>query len=91
MDGDLKYYSSTTVSRLVTTSIVLLASLVMNGAIVALYVVTNQGVRLGMIAVFTSLFAMSLAILTDGRQTDIILATAACAAVLVVFVSTNTG
>ncbi|KAF4618144.1 hypothetical protein G7Y89_g14962 [Cudoniella acicularis] len=84
---EVKYYSSTHVSRLVTVITVLAASLVIEGAIVALYVVQSQNVKLGLIALFTSLFAASLAILTDGRRTDIILATAACAAVLVVFVS----
>ncbi|KAI2768045.1 hypothetical protein F4815DRAFT_498336 [Daldinia loculata] len=86
---EIKYYSAKNVSRLVTTSTVFLASLVINGAIVALYVVKHEHVRLGMITFFTSLFATSLAVLTDGRRTDIILATAACAAVLVVFVSTS--
>ncbi|KAI1409589.1 hypothetical protein F5Y13DRAFT_89015 [Hypoxylon sp. FL1857] len=86
---EIKYYSTKHVSRLATTSTVLLASLVINGAIVALYVVKDEHVRLGMITVFTSIFATSLAVLTDGRRTDIILATAACAAVLVVFVSTS--
>ncbi|KAI0848531.1 hypothetical protein F5Y00DRAFT_87929 [Daldinia vernicosa] len=86
---EIKYYSAKNVSRLVTTSTVFLASLVINGAIVALYVVKDEHVRLGMITLFTSLFATSLAVLTDGRRTDIVLATAACAAVLVVFVSTS--
>jgi hypothetical protein len=52
-----------------------------------LYVVTDQKIRLGLMALFTTIFAASLAVMTDGRRTDIILATAACAAVLVVFVS----
>lgn len=68
---------------------VLAASLVIEGAIVCLYVLKNQSVRLGLLAVFTSLFAASLAVMTDGRRSDIILATAACAAILVVFVSQN--
>ncbi|KAI1478258.1 hypothetical protein F4774DRAFT_411115 [Daldinia eschscholtzii] len=86
---EIKYYSAKHVSRTVTASTVFLASLVINGAIVALYVVKDEHVRLGMITIFTSLFATSLAVLADGRRTDIILATAACAAVLVVFVSTS--
>ncbi|PMD58331.1 uncharacterized protein K444DRAFT_664437 [Hyaloscypha bicolor E] len=88
---EVKYYSSTLVSRLATIVTVLAASLVIEGAIVALYIVQNQHVRLGLIALFTSIFAASLAVMTDGRRTDIILATAACAAVLVVFVSQSSG
>lgn len=68
---------------------VLAASLVIEGAIVCLYVLKDESVRLGLLAVFTSLFAASLAVMTDGRRSDIILATAACAAILVVFVSQN--
>jgi hypothetical protein len=88
---EVKYYSSTLVSRLATIVTVLAASLVIEGAIVALYIVQNQHVRLGLIALFTSIFAASLAVMTDGRRTDIILAKAACAAVLVVFVSQSSG
>ncbi|KAK6952495.1 hypothetical protein Daesc_007034 [Daldinia eschscholtzii] len=86
---EIKYYSAKHVSRTVTASTVFLASLVINGAIIALYAVKDEHVRLGMITIFTSLFATSLAVLADGRRTDIILATAACAAVLVVSVSTS--
>jgi hypothetical protein len=50
-----------------------------------LYVVTDQKIRLGLMALFTTIFAASLAVMTDGRRTNIILATAA--AVLVGFVS----
>lgn len=89
--AEVKYYSAEHVSRLATILTVVLASLVINVAIVLLYVVKDEHIRLGMIAIFTSLFAASLAVLTDGRRTDIILATAACAAVMVVFVSASPG
>jgi len=85
--GEVKYYSSTNVSRLATVITVLAASLVIDGAIVALYLVANQKIRLGLSALFISIFAASLAVLTDAKRTDMILATAACAAVLVVFIS----
>lgn len=85
----MKYYPSRYVSRLVTIITVLAASLVIEGAVVCLYILEDRSVKLGLLAVFTSLFAASLAAMTDGRRTDIILATAACAAILVVFVSQN--
>ncbi|KAH7410584.1 hypothetical protein BKA64DRAFT_357892 [Cadophora sp. MPI-SDFR-AT-0126] len=85
--GEVKYYSSTLISRIVTIITVIAASIVIDGAIVVLYVVTDQKIRLGLMALFTSVFAASLAIMTDGKRSDVILATAACAAVLVVFVS----
>ncbi|KAH8901572.1 hypothetical protein GQ53DRAFT_851456 [Thozetella sp. PMI_491] len=84
---DVKYYSATRISRLVTVVTVVAASLIIEGAIVTLYFITDESLRLGLIALFTTLFAASLALMTDGRRTDIILATAACSAVLVVFVS----
>ncbi|KAK1623490.1 hypothetical protein BDP81DRAFT_332022 [Colletotrichum phormii] len=85
--GDVKYYSARHVTRLVTIITVLAASLVIQAAIITLYLLRNEALRLCMIAVFTSVFAASLAVMTDGRRTDIILATAACAAVLVAFVA----
>ncbi|KAK6209656.1 hypothetical protein QIS74_11240 [Colletotrichum tabaci] len=83
----IKYYSARHVSRLVTIITVLAASLVIEAAVVILFLMKNEALRLVMIAVFTSIFAASLAVMTDGRRTDIILATAACAAVLVAFVA----
>ncbi|KXH63485.1 hypothetical protein CNYM01_05439 [Colletotrichum nymphaeae SA-01] len=84
---EVKYYSARHVTRLVTIITVLSASLVIQAAIVTLYLIHNEVLRLCMIAIFTSVFAASLAVMTDGRRTDIILATAACAAVLVAFVA----
>ena len=69
----------------------IVASLVINVAIVILYVVTDQPTRMGLIALFTSIFAACLAVMTEARRTDIILATAACAAVLVAFISQGLG
>ncbi|KAK2010442.1 hypothetical protein LZ32DRAFT_588418 [Colletotrichum eremochloae] len=83
----IKYYSAQHVSRLVTIITVVAASLVIEAAIVILFLMKNTTLRLVMIAVFTSIFAASLAVMTDGRRADIILATAACAAVLVAFVA----
>ncbi|KAK0375501.1 hypothetical protein CLIM01_07157 [Colletotrichum limetticola] len=84
---EVKYYSARHVTRLVTIITVLAASLVIQAAIVTLYLIHNEVLLLCMIAVFTSVFAASLAVMTDGRRTDIILATATCAAVLVAFVA----
>ncbi len=88
---EVKYYSNKHVSRLSTLVTVLASSLVIEGAIITLYVVQDERTRLGLLALFTTLFATSLAVFTDGRKSDIILATAACAAVLVVFVSQSIG
>ncbi len=60
-------------------------------AIVSLYVVNNPTAKLGMVAAYTVLFALSIALLTNARRTEIYGVAAAYAAVLVVFVSGNLG
>lgn len=57
--------------------------------IVTLYFISKQSARLGMIAAFTSFFALTVGLLTDARRVEIFGATAAYTAVLVVFVSGN--
>jgi hypothetical protein len=61
------------------------------GAIVALYIVTNPKTRLALVGSFIFLFALSVGLLTDARRPEIFAATAAYAAVLVVFISGNLG
>lgn len=66
-----------------------MASFLILGAIYLLRFVDETGAQLGLIAMFTILFAASVAGLTSARRTEIFAATAAYAAVLVVFVSTT--
>lgn len=54
-----------------------LASLLPIISIVVLYAVDNMGKRLGIIAAFTSIFAMSVAFMTGARRVDVFAATAA--------------
>jgi uncharacterized membrane protein YgcG len=61
------------------------------GAIVSLYVVTDPNKRLAMISCYTVVFAASVALMTSARRVDVFAATAAYAAVLVVFVSGDLG
>lgn len=57
------------------------------GAIVNLYFVQNNATKLGLIGMYTALFAGSVGILTNARRAELFASTAAYAAVLVVFVS----
>ena len=57
--------------------------------ILGLYWVTNPNAKLGMLSGLTVAFAGSLALFTNARRQDVFAATAAYAAVLVVFVSGN--
>lgn len=75
---------------IVGTAVVLAASL-LEGAIVSLYLITNPNLQLGLIALFTSLFAATLALLTNARLAEMFAATAAYAAVFVVFISGSLG
>lgn len=59
------------------------------GSIAVLNRVTDSDRRIGCIAGFTLMFALSIAILTNARRVEIFAATAAYVAVLVVFVSGN--
>jgi hypothetical protein len=54
-----------------------------------LYLVTNDRIRFVLIAVFTALFAAVVSLFSNARRAEMFAATAAYAAVLVVFVSGN--
>lgn len=59
------------------------------GAILLLRLLERETAQLGLIAMFTVLFAASVGVLTNARRVEIFAATAAYAAVLVVFVSSS--
>lgn len=63
------------------------ASIFLIAAIVVLYFIVNPTARLGTLCGFTVIFAGTLASLTSCRRYEVFVATAAYAAVLVVFVS----
>lgn len=69
----------------------LCAAVLLVVAIVSLYVVNNPTAKLGMVAAYTVLFALSIALLTNAKRAEIYGAAAAYAAVLVVFISGNLG
>ena len=67
----------------------ILSALLLVGAIVCLLFVSKKsiGLRVGMIVLFTCLFAGVVGLLTNARRAEIFVSTAAYAAVLVVFIS----
>jgi len=67
----------------------ILAAVLLVGAIILLYNVQSQNWRMAIIAIFMVLFAATVGLLTSARRAEIFAATAAYAAVLVVFVSGN--
>ncbi|KAM5344699.1 hypothetical protein ACJ41O_010561 [Fusarium nematophilum] len=68
-----------------------LAALLLIGAILVLYKTKSDDLKLGLIALFTMIFATSVGLLTNARRAEVFGATAAYAAVLVVFVSGDLG
>jgi len=66
-----------------------IAAALLIGSIAILSKVSDSGRRVGWIAGFTLLFALSITILTNAKRVEIFAATAAYVAVLVVFVSGN--
>jgi len=55
----------------------MIASLLLVGSIVVLYLVTRMDVRLMVIGLFTSFFCLGLGLLTNGRMVEVFSATAA--------------
>jgi len=80
-------HSGRYVMRTVAAISMIIAALLLIGATVALHLIKNDKARLGMIAGFTFLFALSMLLLTNSRKAEIYRATAAYAAALVVLVS----
>lgn len=86
-----RHFSEDDVSRAVTVLTVLFATLLLIGAILGLYFVHSPGIRLAMVAVFTIIFALTVGVCTSAKRAEVFGATAAYAAVLVVFVSGGLG
>ncbi|TVY84455.1 hypothetical protein LSUE1_G001279 [Lachnellula suecica] len=90
-DGRTTYISERSISRFVAIFSTVLAAIMLFGAIISLYIVKNPHALLGMLSGWTVLFAACVGLLTNARRDQIFGATAAYAAVLVVFVSGNLG
>lgn len=84
-------YKNAHITRTVAALDLVLAALLLIGAIVNLYFVPHAKAKLGLVAMYTILFASSIALCTNARRAEIFAATAAYAAVLVVFVSVDLG
>lgn len=53
------------------------AAALLLGAIASLYVIESEKMKLGVVALFTALFAANVGILTNARRTELLAATAA--------------
>ncbi|CZR64985.1 uncharacterized protein PAC_14885 [Phialocephala subalpina] len=90
-DGRTTYTSEKAISRFVAILSTILAAVMLFGAIISLYAVKSEKALLGMLSGWTASFAACVGLLTNARRDQVFGATAAHAAVLVVFVSGNLG
>ncbi|KAF2027640.1 hypothetical protein EK21DRAFT_71367 [Setomelanomma holmii] len=75
--GNIVYASDRHVARFVTILSTINAAALLVGAIVSLYAIDSPRRKLGIIALFTALFAANVGILTNARRTELFAATAA--------------
>ena len=85
----LAVFSDDRVHKTTRVVAVVLASILPVLSIVILYYVRPTNIRIGLIIVFSTLFSAVVALVSDARNVEVMAATAAYAAVLVVFVSGN--
>ncbi|KAL6693083.1 hypothetical protein J3F84DRAFT_351062 [Trichoderma pleuroticola] len=83
-----RYHEKSISAATAIISIIIAAGLLV-GPIIGLYHVHNDAAKLGMLAAFTALFALSVGVMTNAKRAEIFASAAAYAAVLVVFVSGN--
>lgn len=90
-DGHSAYISERAVAKCVAILSSVLSAVLLFGSITSLYFVHNPYALLGMLGGWTILFAICVGWLTNAKRDQIFAATAAYAAVLVVFVSGTLG
>ncbi|KAK4182783.1 hypothetical protein QBC35DRAFT_467821 [Podospora australis] len=77
------------VIRAVNGITILVAAFFLVGSMITFYFVKNEVAKLVLIALFTTAFSGCIGVITSARRAEIFAATAAYAAVLVVFVSSG--
>ncbi|KAK3297131.1 uncharacterized protein B0H64DRAFT_391417 [Chaetomium fimeti] len=85
------YASGKKIANFISYLSTILAAMLLVGAILALYNIKSDNLKLGLIGLFTFLFAASTGLMTNAKRSEVFASTAAYAAVLVVFVSGDLG
>ncbi|KAH8710008.1 hypothetical protein GQ44DRAFT_776845 [Phaeosphaeriaceae sp. PMI808] len=88
-DVDIRKYSSKRIGRVSNVVAATISSILPTLVILVLYFVKRMIVRIGLVILFTALFSVSLAIFTAARKVEIFSATAAFAAVEVVYIGSS--
>lgn len=73
----LYYLPETRISKAVGALSILMAGVLLVGAIISLYFVTGPAARLGLLTMWTVLFAFSVSVLSTARRSELFAATAA--------------
>ena len=73
----INYFPDKTVHLVVSVVGIFITATLLIGAIVALYFAANEGLKLGLIALFTTIFAAGIGLLTNARKAEVYAATAA--------------
>lgn len=76
-DGSVYHYDDEHLEFPASVISTVLASMLPVVSIVVLYFVTSMAVRLGIVAAFTAIFSLVLALITKGRRVEVFAATAA--------------
>jgi len=90
-ESEITQYEESNLTTTVSIISIVVASLFPLASIIVLFFVDSPSTRLGIIVGFAALFSLSLALLTNARKIEIFAATAAFAAVQVVFITNGTG
>lgn len=73
----LYYFPETRISKAVGALSILMAGVLLVGSIISLYFVTGPASRLGLLTMWTVLFALSVSVLSTARHSELFAATAA--------------
>lgn len=90
LDGTTLYKDAHNVWTVAILNLVL-AAILLVGVVVSLYFVASPEAKLALVAVYTLIFIISVALCTNARNAEVFAATAAYAEVLVVFISGDLG
>jgi hypothetical protein len=90
-DGRVASFDDSKIRRTVAVISFCIASALLYGAILNFYYVRDERAVLGLIAVWTIAFALCVGLLTNAKRSEIFSASAAYAAVIVVFISNPLG
>ena len=89
--GRVASFSNNAIRRTVAVISICIAAALLYGAILNFYYVRDEHAVLGLIAVWTIAFALSVGMLTNAKRSEIFAACSAYAAVIVVFISNPLG